>query len=359
MAVESTWSRSSLSDSATGDHPAKIGGVSGQGSSSTRALAVRSRINPFVSCGPRSGRREGAVLIEFALVSLILYILLATLIEFGRAGYLIQELQQVSRIAARELALEPLPASLTFEQALSTPQVVERIYDPTLLVIDVDAQVPDIDGDGARTAVDVDAFFGELPVINRALRGLMQREQVEVPGMGSLDLIRYPGALLQDPAPLPGRSGLRVGIPEIVARSGTGTETIVWRRVVEEVRVSPSEPPADPAQSPFSALSTEGGLVALRIHYPYQAAALASFRDGADGPFSPNLQNPNLADDGGVQVLAGSTAEGELIGGVQPDGPYGGSFGLGRLFLFGEEVRPYRRLLTAQCLYRRELPLGS
>ena len=313
----------------------------------------------FGSSGTASGRRRGAVLVEFALVSLILYILLATLIEFGRAGYLVQEIQQVSRIAARELALEPLPASLTFEQALSTDSVIERIYDPTLLVIDVNAQVADIDGDGVLTAVDVDAFFGGLPVVNRALRGLMQREQVEVPGSGSLDLIRYPGALLRDPSPPPGRSGLRVGIPEIVGRSDTGTETIVWRRVVEEVRVSPSEPPSDPSQSPFSALSPEAGLVALRIHYPYQAAALASFRDGVDGPFSPNLQNPNLADDGGVTVLPGSLPEGELITGVDPEGPYGGTFGLGRLFLFGEQVRPYRRLLTAQCLFRRELPLGS
>ena len=118
--------------------------------------------------------------------------------------------------------------------------------------------------------------------------------------------------------------------------------------------------PADPTTSPFSVLSPDGGLVAVRVHVPYQAAALASYHTAPGGPFEPNLQLPNLADDGAVAVAVGSPAPpGDLLGGFEPDGAYGGPYGLGRLFTLGNEVRPFRRLFAAQSIQRRELPLGD
>ena len=306
----------------------------------------------------QADKRRGAVLVEFALISLILYLILASLLEFGRAYTLAQGADQVARVAARELALAPLPASLTFDEALETDYVKQRIYDPAYLVIDVRLQVPNVDGVPGIDVVDVESFFATLPVVNRALRPLMIRESVDLgSGLPARDLIRYPGALLTDPNPTPGTSGLTVGIPQVVARGENGEETIVWRRVLEEARPDPLNP-STPATSPFSVLSPEAGLVSVRVHMPYQAAALGSYRTSDAGPFEPNGSLPNLADDGLVTVSANSpAAPGATLGGIQPDGPYGGTFGLGRLYALGEEVRPFRKLFTAQSIQRRELPL--
>ncbi len=299
------------------------------------------------------------MLVEFALVALILYVLLAAIVEMGRAYVLARGAEQAASVAARELALLPLPASMTFDEALAEPLVRERVYDPAWLVIDVGTQVPDVDGIPGVGPLDIDAFFAVLPVVNRALRPLMVRGTVELgQGLGTRDLIRYPGALLLDPDAPPGGSGLTVGIPQVVQRGANGEETIVWRSVLEEVRADPLNP-ASPADSPFSALSPDGGLVAVRVHVPFQAATLASYRSGPAGPFSPNLQSPNVAQDGAVTVADLSPdAPGELLADLAPGGAYGGPYGLGRLVALGVEVRPFRRLFAAQSIQRRELPIG-
>jgi hypothetical protein len=299
------------------------------------------------------------VLVEFSLVALILYVLLASMVEFGRAYVMVQGAEQAARVAARELALLPLPASLSFEEALATPIVLERVYDPSFLVIDVQAQVPDVDGIPGIGGPDIDAFFGLLPVVNRALRPLMTRETVALGGaFGERDLIRYPGALLLDPAAPPGASGLTIGIPQVVGRDADGVETIIWRRVVEEVRENlPGPVPA--TESPFSVLSADGGLVALRIHVPFQAATLGSYRTQGAGPFEPNLQHPNLALDSAVRVAEESPALwGEVINSLDSAGAYGGPYGLGTLTALNTQLRPFRRLFVAQSIQRRELPLG-
>lgn len=48
--------------------------------------------------------RRGSVLVEFALIALILYLILAATIEFGRALMAAQLLQQAADIAVREVA---------------------------------------------------------------------------------------------------------------------------------------------------------------------------------------------------------------------------------------------------------------
>ena len=65
---------------------------------------------------PPRGQR-GAALVEFALVSLVLYLLLAGMIEFGRLMFDANALQDVARVAARELALAPVRATATFDYA--------------------------------------------------------------------------------------------------------------------------------------------------------------------------------------------------------------------------------------------------
>jgi hypothetical protein len=323
-------------------------------------MQLPARPQPIDRARPRRRtlRRRGAVLVEFALVALVLYVLLAATVELGRALLSSQGAQAAADVAARELALAPLPASLTFDQALDTAYVRERIYDPAFLAIDVETQIPDVDGLPGIGGADVDAFFAGLPIVNRALRPLMTRGTVDLGSLGPRELIRYPGALLVDPDAPPGSSGLTVAIPEVVTRGPEGEETIRWRRVLEEVRADPLSP-VGPADSPFSALSPEGGLVAVRVHVPYQAAALGSYRTPPAGPGAPNLAFPNVADDQLVQLADGAPAPpGELIADAPPDGVYGGPYGLGRLYALGTEVRPFRRLFAAQALQRRELPLG-
>ena len=51
--------------------------------------------------------QKGAALVEFALTALLLYLIFAVGIEFGRAIFVAQTIQDAARLAARELALEP------------------------------------------------------------------------------------------------------------------------------------------------------------------------------------------------------------------------------------------------------------
>ena len=62
------------------------------------------------------------------------------------------------------------------------------------------------------------------------------------------------------------------------------------------------------------------------------------------------------ADDSGVvetnALPSGHTRPVATAGAV---GPYAGEYGLGRMFVAGETVRPFRKLLSAQMIFRREV----
>ena len=45
---------------------------------------------------------------------------------------------------------------------------------------------------------------------------------------------------------------------------------------------------------------------------------------------------------------------GSFIPEGDPTGPYDGAFGLGRQFALGAAVRPFRKLISAQAVFRRE-----
>ena len=59
--------------------------------------------------------RRGAVLVEFAFVALGFYVLLMGTVEIGRMILSSQLLNNAARVGARELAMMPLPATMTFE----------------------------------------------------------------------------------------------------------------------------------------------------------------------------------------------------------------------------------------------------
>jgi hypothetical protein len=302
---------------------------------------------------------RGSALVEFALLSLLLALLLAAAIDFGRLMFCAQALQDAARAAARELALMPLPADVSFEAALAyvdpgtgLPVVRDRVFNPGCLVVDLEP----FDDDE-----EIDAFLAQMPVVNRALRPLMI-----VDWTSDHKLLRYPGALLEVgmASPPPSCAGAPpttfvVGIPQIVTHDPV--ETIRWLPVIEEIRSDP----ADPATGPFSltGAATPRGLVAIRINYPYQAGAMSSFQPNPPGPleFQANITNPNYADEDAVLETNPEARPGDTIE-DDPDtpGPFGaytGPFGLGRQIAFASTVRPYSKVLAGQAIFRREVVL--
>src|SRR5262249_55529893 len=156
---------------------------------------------------------------------------------------------------------------------------------------------------------------------------LMIHEQI-----GGKNYLRYPGALLVD-ATAP--SGYSVAIP-VVTRDSGGSESVSWVPVLEEIRPSAPDDPAD--AHPFSITSpTDRGLVALRINYPYQAVALSGYRDGG-GDQRPNEATADDSPQGGPNGEA-------LVPPDRPFGPYAGPYGLGRqAALAGKTLRPFEKV---------------
>lgn len=287
---------------------------------------------------PRGGGRErGAVLVEFAFVALLMYLLMAVVIDFGRLFFSAQVVQDAARASARELALIPLPPGMTLAEALDDPVVRARVYQPEHLVIDLDA-IP-----GGLT---LEEFSDNLPVLNKMLRPLMIFEQVD-----GRRLLRYPGALLID-ASTP--SGYTVGIPLVESRFGEGHEVIRWVPVLEEIRNADF-----PDASPFSLNTPAGmpqrGIVAIRINFPYQASMLSGHMQAPGGPTAPNVSERIRANPDDVFVSQTNAPPGALLPEDGRMGAYTGPYGLGRMLVMGEMVRPFRKLLSMQMVFQREV----
>jgi hypothetical protein len=321
-----------------------------------------------------SGGERGAALVEFALVSLVLYLLLAGAIDFGRLMFDANAVQDVARLAARELAVAPVRANATFDYALTCDPATDanclvdlkaRVFDPACLVVDLN---------DPAVSLDIDGYFAAMPVVNRALRQLMITEPSR-PG-----LLRYAGALVNDdgaaacsaigPNGPAAPTGLTVAIPLVNARDAGGVETITWVPVLQEIRATLD---ADcPLRGPFSfayvanaddcgPLQTDPvpqrGLVAVRVNYPFQGAGLTGFRATPPTDVDPlprNVANFIVADDAGVQQT--NAAPGDTVDDPGAVGPYAGAFGLGRqLALAGQTVRPFRKVVSAQAIFRREV----
>ena len=318
--------------------------------------------------------RKGAALIEFALIALTLYLLLAGGIELGRMIFVSQALQDAARVAARELAVTPLPADDKFEDALQDPTVQTNIWDETMLVLDIDDCVKN--GLDVQTNIDL----VPLPVVNRALRPLMISVNQDLGG-GPRQLLRYPGALFTVTGGAPVTYGcvtvrhdLIPLIPRVAGRGAQGVETIQWLRVMSEVRSDSTAP----ASGPFSYTSTgaQKGLAAVAMNYPFQSTMLSGFQKAAatpSDPLPPNLSNAITANDGGVNdsglpvnllppylpqlaiLTPGACAQGD------PCFTYSGKYGLGGQYALNNTtdntraVRPYRNLLLGQSIFRREV----
>lgn len=270
--------------------------------------------------------RRGSILVEFALVSFAFYLILAGTLEVGRMITSAQIVQNAARTMARELALMPLPATMRFDQALRCSTVRARIFDPEKLVVPVSEATQN--------------FTSQWPTVNRLLLPLMS-----VTDIGGALYLQYPGAIVKVPG-----IGWTVKVPQVTSRGADGVETIRWVDVVEEVRLVST----DPSSGPFSMISTgpELGLVAIRINCPYQAASMTAFK-----PVDVTEPNPVneaiLANDGGVTEQ--NSSGGELVNTGDGGGIYAGRYGLGKFYALNKEVRPFRRLISGQAVFRREV----
>jgi hypothetical protein len=317
-------------------------------------------------------------------------LLVGAAITFGLWIHAAGQIQQAAAVGARELSQTPLSPELDFESALASEEVVlRRVYDDRWLVIDLQALEQDLP-DG-NFFIDV---VPQMPLLNQQLAMLYIVDEVpgQVPGE-TRRLLRYPGALLtrnNGPSPqsvtLPSYVAEQyvVQIPLVVGRKtghmgGGGSERIRWLNVVEEIDTEDS--PSDNegvSPDPFS-LANDGpqvdssrprGVVALRVYYPAQSAWLSSYADR--GRFIPNAGDPNIANDSDVEVLNPGAQRGSPLD--RPleftnandeqvyDGTYGGTYGLGihgamtSPDLTGDAIgiRPYRRVLVSQAIFRRE-----
>lgn len=331
--------------------------------------------------------QRGAVLVEFALMALVLFLILAAVMDFGRLFLNAQAVQDAARVAARELALMPLPACWTLDMALGVvdpdPMVCPTTTDPALVIQAVQRQIFDerllvIDTTG-MTQDQMDTCLGELPVVNKALLPVMMSEQLTV-GDSDRIFLRYPGALLQGapPADLTGVytdcnavDGFFVGIPEVTSRAGSA-ETIRWLPVLEEIIQNPADVDVNgnplsgsfdvtPRTNPDTMLPYIRGVAAIRVNFPFQGALLSGFRAAtptADDPLPPNIGNVIPANDG-VTEENGVPHGGAIPATALPEGQagsvYAGPYGLGRQIAFVQEVRPFRKLFSAQAIFRREV----
>lgn len=281
-------------------------------------------------------RRRGQALVEFAMISLVMYLLLAAMLEYGRAIFAAQTLQAAADLAAREIARTPLPPNTTLKAALQS-DAVRRIYNEEYLVINTPNR-------------SFDDLPADLPIVNQQLLPLMFFDK-----LNGDDVLRYPGAIVSK-----GASRYTVKVPYVQSRDRDGIETIKWHDVIESIIEIPAD---DETSDPFHIASDERGVVTLRINYPFQAASMSSYpSSGGDG-------FPNAADDSAVIVANPDVLEGDLVAPdvAQPDqhGPrygsasgdtaYSGSYGLGVHGAMGQQVRPFRKVISAQAVYRREV----
>ncbi|MFO0687879.1 MAG: TadE family protein [Myxococcota bacterium] len=308
----------------------------------------------------RDRDRRGGVLVEFALVAFAVWLVLAGVLELGRAFSAQQILQHAARTIARELSQVELAHDASFDEAL------RRVVDSRFLVIDsgllARCGIPDFGAEGHSTGLE--RLFAEtLPIGNRLLRPLMIRDRE-----GNLELLRYPGALLvRTDGGVSATSGCEagsiytVGIPQLDDAAGS----VQWRPVVEE---SPG-PNAGPAQREGFELA-RGAWAGIRLNYPFQSAALLAARQ--DGGVDPEtgLATRALVDadasytDQGLEQLGASLISTDPTGSTALS-TYAGPRGLGRVYSLpdasgaGRAVRPYRRLLSASAGFRREILLPA
>jgi len=302
-------------------------------------------------------RRRGQALVEFAIVALFLGVLLGAMVSFGHMFCVSHTIEQAVDVAAQEIARMPLRPVATLGLEYYDPAQVDdgvnvvaadekfrkHIYDERHLIIDRDS--------GEEEEKTLAELARELPLLNRLLVPAM----IADPTMGSSDkgVYRYPGTVVISD------EGYATVVIPIVSSDGSRIDR--WVKPVEEMLNSTDDPAnLDGRTNGSFSVDRPGdlaGTVQLRINYPFQAAGLINY---VTTDTSGNV-TPVTADDD--QAEGASLPDGYNLPDSFNDGTpsiNSGRFGLGRVAAYqtGAQslgVRPWRRVIIAQAIYRREV----
>ena len=298
----------------------------------------------------KRNKRRGQALLEMALMIPLIVILIGATISFGLFFFQSNVLQQAVDVAAQEIARTPfsptgelglgnLDADFTLDNGLlmNDSDFRERIYNEQYLVIE--------DGDWGPSSSfggDFRAYADQLPLLNRLLVPVMIRDD----SLGNV--LRYPGAVVNN-----SQTGEQSVLIPIVGYSSTGEESVIeWVAPVEEI-VAPDGARPYSLDATSSSDAFVAGLVALRINYPAQSTTLVN-RVGAEGQTIVDADDSSVSDGdtGSAYTLAVGNESGAADTRI-----HSGRFGLGRqAALFRSAgVRPYRKVLSVQAIYRREV----
>jgi len=257
-----------------------------------------------------STKRKGQSLVEFALVSLVMYLLLAAILTFGHALYVAQQVQMSADFLAREVSRQPLSSNSTLRDALDQTDV----FDETLLDVEYSS--------------NLQADIENWPIVNKMLSVVMLRQIVN-----GQERFRIPGMVERD---VEGRTRYQIA-KRLDAQLDNNDD---WIDVVEEIEDGIY-------QLQIVDGEVQGGIVALRINYPIQSPLLTAF--------SPPAQFGNET---GIGTIDADASEFDTLSPVILDPVedlYGGDKGLGRQYAWGKQVRPFRRIVSGQAVYRREV----
>jgi len=298
----------------------------------------------------RRADRRGQALVEFALVSLVIYLLLAAILTFGQILYSAQTLQQAADVASRELARTPLPATADIMDVLYSNDgqfagVRQSLFDPQLLQFDI-ATVP-----AGQSILDA---IKTWPIINQMLYPMMivQPGDQVYGGDQTHEYLVYPGVVPCADSANPNRTVYCVA--RVDSRQANGAETITWIPVIEEI-----------TPGAFSVASQQQGLVSLRINFGCQSATMSAFPPPKTWPPEPDDPPWGAYDDQVTTNASNYTPIG--VASLATVGTYGGPYGLGTQEAWAKltrqgmsptpptGVRPFRRLISAQAIYRREV----
>lgn len=323
--------------------------------------------------------RSGQALLEFVFLTPVIIILVGATITFGLFFFQANVLQQAVDVAAQEISRAAYPPNQvlglgqidqcdTSQFVCQDPSFKETIYDEQYLVIHDNEW-----GSGTAFGGNFRAFADSLPLLNRLLIPVMIRDN---------QMTRYPGTIVQNAE---GEETVLIPLVEyrVSGSPSTGSgqfagemlaagETIVeWVSPIEEIRVDHDGDASTPRTGPYALDSSDdatltsfqSGMVALRINYPAQSTTLLN-RANLDTSSDDTLGN-YIVIVGDTQLQAGATTGCYSISSpsarISPatneagSNPNAGEYGLGELVALTRIIRPYRKVLTAQAIYRREV----
>lgn len=338
------------------------------------------------------GNRRGQALLEFALLIPVIILLIGATISFGLFFFQANVLQQAVDVAAQEISRMPygpdqnlglgqLDQCDELDFVCNDQEFKDRIYDEQFLVIH-DSEW----GDSTSFNGNFQSFIDQLPLLNRLMAPTMIRDNnmTRYPGTivvnGStgeetvlIPIVEYRARSLSDPPPFPNDNPPGFGFVPSTIRSA-GEIVCEWVAPVEEIRVDHDQNDTTSRQGPFALgsgadatlSSFEPGMVALRINYPAQSTTLINRIS------DENLSSNSDCELGGIIVIVGDTEQkpGASTGCYQIQDPTprispgcdtlgsnanAGLYGLGELEALTRIVRPYRKVMSFQAIYRREV----